>query len=154
MAKVIAKEIGTDFFYLNASDVNEIYVGKGAKRIRKIFKEASHAQNKPAVIFIDEIDRNQVFNDYQTVNALLTEIDGFKKTDDIIVIWATNRLDILDEALVRSGRLNKIYHFENPKTLVEMKEVLDIYLNDIPLNNQKLFNKKNTLINKLLLKYK
>lgn len=138
MAKVIAKEVNSDFYYLNASDLNEIYVGKGAKRVRKLFKEARKSKNKPAIIFIDEIDsignRDQLHTDNQTINALLTEIDGFKKSDDIIIIGATNRLDLLDEALTRSGRLCHIYTFENPKTYTETKEILEIYLKGLPLD--------------------
>lgn len=115
MAKAIAKEAGVPFFSMSGSDFVQMYVGVGASRIRELFK-AARAHEK-AVIFIDEIDaigkkRSNNTNGSneekdQTLNALLTEMSGFKDSESIVVIAATNRLELLDDALLRPGRFDR-----------------------------------------------
>lgn len=112
MAKAIAGEANVPFFYASGSDFVEMYVGVGAKRVRDLFNKARN--NSPCIIFIDEIDavggkRGMSNNNEkdQTLNQLLTELDGFNKSSQIVVIAATNRIDMLDSALVRSGRFDK-----------------------------------------------
>lgn len=120
MAKAIAGEAGVPFFSMSGSDFVEMYVGVGAKRVRELFKEAK--KNAPCVIFIDEIDAvggrrgygNSNSEREQTINALLNEIDGFNGSEGILVIAATNRIDTLDEALVRPGRFDKHIAIELP----------------------------------------
>lgn len=115
LAKATAGECQANFIYSSASEFIEMYVGVGAKRIRNIFKQAREQQ--PAIIFIDEIDgiggkRNRDGNDQHdsernnTLNQLLTEIDGFIENQNIVVMAATNRIQSLDDALVRSGRFD------------------------------------------------
>jgi len=115
MAKAIAGEAGVSFYAVNGSDFVQMYVGVGASRIRELFKKAREAGK--AVIFIDEIDAlgkrrgNASMNGNdereQTLNALLSEMSGFSSGDGIVIIAATNRLDTLDEALVRPGRFDR-----------------------------------------------
>jgi len=112
MAKAVAGEAGVPFISINGSDFIELYVGTGAKRVRELFKEARKLS--PCIIFIDEIDAvggkrtGDSNTEYkQTVNALLSEMDGFEKNDNIVVIAATNRLSDLDSALIRPGRFDK-----------------------------------------------
>lgn len=113
MAKAIAGEAGVPFFSMSGSDFVEMYVGVGAKRVRELFREAR--KHAPCVIFIDEIDAvggkrgygNTNSEREQTINALLSEMDGFNGSEGILVIAATNRIDMLDEALIRPGRFDK-----------------------------------------------
>ena len=115
MAKAMAGEAGVPFFAVSGSDFVQMYVGVGAARIRELFKKARDAGK--AVIFIDEIDALGKKrspgpgggNDErdQTLNALLTEMSGFGENENIVVVAATNRLDILDEALLRPGRFDR-----------------------------------------------
>lgn len=115
MAKALAKEAGVPFYAVNGSDFVQIYVGVGAGRIRDLFKKAR--ENGKAVIFIDEIDaigkkrngRSDGGSDErdQTLNALLAEMSGFKENQGIVVMAATNRLDVLDDALLRPGRFDR-----------------------------------------------
>ncbi|QUH22119.1 ATP-dependent metallopeptidase FtsH/Yme1/Tma family protein [Alkaliphilus sp. B6464] len=112
MAKAIAGEAGVPFHYASGSDFVEMYVGVGAKRVRELFAEAK--KNTPCVVFVDEIDaiggkrgRDSNSERDQTINALLNELDGFDTSQGILVIAATNRLDDLDEALVRPGRFDR-----------------------------------------------
>jgi len=112
MAKAIAGEAEVPFFTMNGSDFIEKYVGVGASRVRSLFTKAR--KNAPCIVFIDEIDaigkkRGSAGNSEQdqTINALLDELDGFGDDSGIIVISATNRLDTLDEALIRPGRFDK-----------------------------------------------
>jgi cell division protease FtsH len=112
MAKAIAGEANVPFFYASGSDFVEMYVGVGAKRVRELFNKAR--KSSPCIIFIDEIDavggnRGMSNNNEkdQTLNQLLTELDGFNGSDQIVVIAATNRVDMLDSALVRAGRFDK-----------------------------------------------
>jgi cell division protease FtsH len=120
MAKAIAGEAGVPFFSMSGSDFVEMYVGVGAKRVRELFKEAK--KNAPCVVFIDEIDAvggkrgygNSNSEREQTINALLNEMDGFNGSEGILVIAATNRIEMLDDALVRPGRFDKHIAIELP----------------------------------------
>lgn len=113
MAKAVAGEAGVPFYYASGSDFIEMYVGLGAKRVRSLFKKAR--ENSPCIVFIDEIDaigaarggKKQSSENDQTIQALLTELDGFDSKEQIIVIAATNRLEDLDSALIRPGRFDR-----------------------------------------------
>ena len=112
VAKAIAGEAGVPFFSVSGSDFVEMYVGVGAKRVRELFAEAN--KNAPCIIFIDEIDAiagkrgaSQNSERDQTINAILTEMDGFGSNKGVMVLAATNRLDILDSAILRPGRFDK-----------------------------------------------
>lgn len=140
MAKAIAKEANVPFFAVSGSDFVQLYVGVGASRIREIFKQArEHAK---AVIFIDEIDAigkkrgNSLTNSNdekdQTLNALLTEMSGFKPEDGIVVIAATNRLDLLDDALLRPGRFDRHIQIGYPD-IKAREQILRLYLKDKPV---------------------
>lgn len=143
MAKAIAKEADVPFFSVNGSDFVQLYVGVGASRVREIFKEAR--KHKKAVIFIDEIDaigkkrssNPNHSNDEkdQTLNALLTEMSGFKEDEGIVVIAATNRLDMLDEALLRAGRFDR--HVEVGYPDVHAREqIIRLYLKNKPVSEE------------------
>ena len=119
LARALAKETGCNFFYVNASEFEEALVGMGAKRIRELFKTAR--LKKPSIIFIDEIDSigkrrdpniHSVYR--QCLNQLLSELDGFSSDDRVLVIGATNRKDILDSALLRSGRFDRKFSLRLP----------------------------------------
>lgn len=133
-AKAVAKEAGVNFMYVDSSSLVDMYIGLGARKIRKIFKQAR--ENSPCVIFFDELDavgrkrgnRGNNAEHEQTINALLTELDGFKERDNIFVIGATNRIDILDDALVRSGRFDRVITIDAPKKWETRKEMFDNYL--------------------------
>lgn len=127
LAKAIAGEAKVPFFSVSGSDFVEKYVGVGAKRVRELFKKAR--EKAPCIIFIDEIDavgrqRGQTENSEvdQTINALLTELDGFNSSEGIVVIAATNRVDMLDSALTRPGRFDR--HIAIP--LPEQEERLEL----------------------------
>ena len=113
MAKAIAKEAGVDFFQRSASDFTNPYVGMTAKAIKHMFKMARESESGRAIIFIDELDsfgsREKSMNshDNDAINALLTEMDGFKSDDSVIVIGATNFVERLDPALLRDGRFDR-----------------------------------------------
>jgi len=115
LAKAIAGEANAHFFSVHGSDFTEVFVGVGAKRVRQLFRQA--AKNKPAIIFIDEIDsvgKNRKLDTHgehqQTINALLAAMDGFESSQGIVVVAATNRPEDLDEALLRPGRFDrKVY---------------------------------------------
>ncbi|PLS15035.1 hypothetical protein CVD28_24455 [Bacillus sp. M6-12] len=131
LAKAIAGEAGVPFFSVSGSDFVEMYVGVGARRVRELFAEAR--KKAPAIIFIDEIDAvgkkrgtdNNTEKD-QTINALLTQLDGFTSSEGIVVIGATNRLEMLDEALIRPGRFDKHVAIPLPE-LKERKEILKLH---------------------------
>ena len=135
LARAIANEASASFISVSGSEFVEMFVGVGAQRIRKMFEEAR--KNKPCIIFIDEIDaigrqRGQngfLSNDEreQTLNQLLTEMDGFNVNNDIIVIAATNRKDILDSALLRPGRFDRIITIPLPDSN-SRKDILNVYL--------------------------
>jgi len=134
MAKAIAGEAGVPFYPMSGSDFIQMYVGVGASRIRSLFKIAKKAEK--AVIFIDEIDaigkrrgrQTDSGNDErdQTLNALLTEMSGFNERDGIVVIAATNRLDILDEALTRPGRFDRLVEIGLPDVNARLS-ILSLY---------------------------
>jgi cell division protease FtsH len=140
MAKAIAKEAEVAFFSVSGSDFVQLYVGVGAGRVREIFAEAR--KHKKAVIFIDEIDaigkkRSQNANNSndekdQTLNALLTEMSGFKEDEGIVIIAATNRLDMLDDALLRPGRFDR--HIEVGYPDINAREqIIRLHLNNKPV---------------------
>lgn len=142
LAKAIAGEANVPFYALSGSDFVQIYVGVGASRIRQLFKKAR--SHKKAVIFIDEIDaigkkRSTSQNGSsderdQTLNALLTEMSGFNESDGIIVIAATNRLDMLDDALLRPGRFDR--HIEvNLPDISAREKILSLYCENKPVKN-------------------
>lgn len=140
LAKAVAGEAGVPFYALSGADFVQIYVGVGAARVRSLFKKArSHGK---ALIFIDEIDaigknrdggNNPGGNDErdQTLNALLTEMSGFGESEGIIVMAATNRLDILDPALLRPGRFDRHIEVSLPDILAREK-ILNLHLNNKP----------------------
>ncbi len=112
LAQAVACEAKAQFFSVHGSDFTEVFVGVGAKRVRQLFKQA--AKNKPAIVFIDEIDcvgKNRKFDTngehQQTINALLAAMDGFESSQGIVVLAATNRPEDLDEALTRPGRFDR-----------------------------------------------
>lgn len=140
MAKAIAKEAGVPFFSVSGSDFVQLYVGVGASRVRELFKEAR--KHEKAVIFIDEIDAigkkrsngAMAGNDEkdQTLNALLTEMSGFKDEEGIVVIAATNRLDTLDDALLRPGRFDRHIEIGYPD-LKAREEIIKLYFKGKPI---------------------
>lgn len=139
LAKAIAHEAGVNFISANSSEFIEMYVGLGAKRVRDLFKMARKLA--PCVLFFDEIDavgaergsqRSNREND-QTINAMLTELDGFDARGDILVIAATNRADTLDPALLRSGRFDRQIRIDIPKKWETRKELFQLYLKGNPI---------------------
>jgi AFG3 family protein len=136
LAKAVAGEAKVPFFSLSGSDFVEMFVGVGASRVRDLFRQAK--EKAPCIIFIDEIDaigrargRNvaQGANDERenTLNQLLTEMDGFTNTSGIIILAATNRADILDRALLRPGRFDRQIYVDMPD-VVERKEIFRVHL--------------------------
>lgn len=139
IAKAVAGEAQANYFEQNASSFVQMYVGVGAQRVRQLFKEARAA--RPSVIFIDELDsvgqkRMGGGNDerLQTINALLAEMDGFENNEGIVVIAATNRLEHLDEALIRPGRFDRKVMVPLPHK-VDRYEILDAIFKKLPLVN-------------------
>ncbi|GAP42530.1 ATP-dependent metalloprotease FtsH [Lentimicrobium saccharophilum] len=136
LAKAVAGEAKVPFFSLSGSDFVEMFVGVGASRVRDLFKQAK--EKAPCIIFIDEIDaigrargRNQITgaNDERenTLNQLLTEMDGFATNAGVIILAATNRADILDRALLRAGRFDRQIHVELPD-LEERKAIFKVHM--------------------------
>ncbi len=139
LAKAVAGEAHVPFFSLSGSDFVEMFVGVGASRVRDLFKQAK--EKAPCIVFIDEIDaigrargRNPNFgaNDERenTLNQLLTEMDGFASNAGVIILAATNRADILDKALLRAGRFDRQIYVELPD-LNERKEIFQVHLRPI-----------------------
>ncbi|XP_015433737.1 PREDICTED: ATP-dependent zinc metalloprotease YME1 homolog [Dufourea novaeangliae] len=136
LARAVAGEAGVPFFHASGSEFDEVLVGQGARRVRDLFKTAK--ERAPAVIFIDEIDSvgarrtNSVLHPYanQTINQLLSEMDGFLQNEGVIVLGATNRRDDLDKALLRPGRFDLQIYVNKPDVLGR-KEILDLYLSRI-----------------------
>ena len=139
LAKAVAGEAKVPFFSLSGSDFVEMFVGVGASRVRDLFKQAK--EKSPAIIFIDEIDaigrargKNQMTggNDERenTLNQLLTEMDGFETDNHVIVLAATNRADVLDKALLRAGRFDRQIFVDLPD-LNERKGIFDVHLKPI-----------------------
>ncbi|BDY11950.1 ATP-dependent metallopeptidase FtsH/Yme1/Tma family protein [Hydrogenimonas cancrithermarum] len=136
IAKAVAGEAGVPFFYQSGASFVQIYVGMGAKRVRELFKRAKAMA--PAIVFIDEIDavgkaRGGMRNDEReaTLNQLLTEMDGFEDSSGIIVIAATNKIEMLDDALLRPGRFDRRVFVSLPNK-EERKSILKIYLANKP----------------------
>ncbi len=136
VAKAIAGEANIPFFYQNGASFVQIYVGMGAKRVRELFSKAK--AYAPSIIFIDEIDavgkaRGGSRNDEResTLNQLLTEMDGFEDNSGVTVIAATNRIEMIDEALLRSGRFDRRIFLSLPD-LKDREEILQIYLKNKP----------------------
>ncbi|MGD9568005.1 MAG: ATP-dependent metallopeptidase FtsH/Yme1/Tma family protein [Sedimentibacter sp.] len=140
IAKAIASEAKATFIYSSGSEFVEKYVGVGAKRVRMIFERAR--KEAPSIIFIDEIDalgakRNSESNNEkdQTLNQLLIELDGFNNTSNVIVVAATNRLDLLDEALLRPGRFDRKIYVGNPNYYSRLK-ILEVHTKNKPLDKK------------------
>lgn len=132
IAKAIAGEAGVPFYSANGSDFIEKYVGVGAQRVRHLFEEAK--KNAPCIVFIDEIDaiggqRGNESNSEstQTINALLTQMDGFAEDSGVLVIATTNRLEMLDKALVRPGRFDMQVKVPIPYTAEERLEIIKVH---------------------------
>jgi len=143
LAKAVAGEAGVPFFSLSGSDFVEMFVGVGASRVRDLFKQA--AQKSPSIIFIDEIDaigrargKNSMTggNDERenTLNQLLTEMDGFGTDTNVIVLAATNRADVLDKALMRAGRFDRQIYVDLPD-INERQAIFDVHIKPLKLGN-------------------
>lgn len=141
LAKAVAGEAKVPFFSLSGSDFVEMFVGVGASRVRDLFKQAK--EKAPSIIFIDEIDaigrargRNNGFNSNDerenTLNQLLTEMDGFGTNSGVIILAATNRADVLDSALMRAGRFDRQIYVDMPD-INERKEIFQVHLKPIKL---------------------
>ena len=141
LAKEVAGEAKVPFFSLSGSDFVEMFVGVGASRVRDLFKQAK--EKSPAIIFIDEIDaigrargKNNGFNSNDerenTLNQLLTEMDGFGTNSGVIILAATNRADVLDGALMRAGRFDRQIYVDMPD-LNERKEIFEVHLKPLKL---------------------
>ncbi|KAJ1609011.1 putative AFG1 ATPase-like AAA ATPase [Cryptosporidium canis] len=144
LAKAVAGEANVPFFYISGSDFIEIFVGMGASRVRELFSQARKVS--PSIVFIDEIDavgrkraRGGGFaassNDEResTLNQILVEMDGFTENNGVIVLAGTNRSDVLDPALLRPGRFDRIINIERP-SLEERKEIFNIHLGPLKLS--------------------
>ena len=143
LAKAVAGEANVPFFSLSGSDFVEMFVGVGASRVRDLFKKAK--EKAPCIIFIDEIDAvgrargrnpNMGSNDERenTLNQLLTEMDGFGTNSGIIVLAATNRADILDKALLRAGRFDRQIYVDLPD-LNDRKEIFQVQLRNVKIDS-------------------
>ena len=133
IARAVAGEADVPFFYQSGASFVQIYVGMGAKKVRELFAKAK--QSAPAIIFIDEIDavgkaRGGKSNDEResTLNELLTQMDGFDGDSGVIVIAATNKIEVLDDALLRAGRFDRRVHVGLPN-IEDRKKILELYLN-------------------------
>ena len=142
LAKAVAGEADVPFFSISGSDFVEMFVGVGASRVRDLFRQAK--EKSPCIIFIDEIDavgrargKNPSMggNDERenTLNQLLTEMDGFGSNSGVIILAATNRVDILDKALLRAGRFDRQIYVDLPD-LNERKEVFGVHIRDLKLD--------------------
>ena len=142
LVKAVAGEANVPFFSLSGSDFVEMFVGVGASRVRDLFRQAK--EKSPCIVFIDEIDAvgrargknaNMNSNDERenTLNQLLTEMDGFGSNSGVIILAATNRADILDKALLRAGRFDRQIHVELPD-LNERKEIFGVHLRPIKID--------------------
>ena len=143
LAKAVAGEADVPFFSLSGSDFVEMFVGVGASRVRDLFRQAK--DKAPCIVFIDEIDAvgrargkniNMNSNDERenTLNQLLTEMDGFGSNSGVIILAATNRADVLDKALLRAGRFDRQIHVELPD-LNERREIFGVHLRPIKADN-------------------
>ena len=143
LAKAVAGEAGVPFFSMSGSDFVEMFVGVGASRVRDLFRQAK--EKAPCIIFIDEIDavgrarsKNPAMggNDERenTLNALLTEMDGFGTNSGVIILAATNRVDMLDSALLRAGRFDRQINVDLPD-LNERKEIFNVHLKPVKIDS-------------------
>ena len=143
LAKAVAGEAGVPFFSMSGSDFVEMFVGVGASRVRDLFRQAK--EKAPCIIFIDEIDAvgrarsknpNMGGNDERenTLNALLTEMDGFGTNSGVIILAATNRADMLDSALLRAGRFDRQIYVDLPD-LNERKDIFNVHLRPVKTDN-------------------
>ena len=143
LAKAVAGEAKVPFFSLSGSDFVEMFVGVGASRVRDLFKQAK--EKSPSIIFIDEIDaigRARGKNNFSgsnderenTLNQLLTEMDGFGTNTNVIVVAATNRADVLDKALMRAGRFDRQIYVDLPDVR-ERKEIFEVHLRPIKIDD-------------------
>ncbi len=143
LAKAVAGEAGVPFFSMSGSDFVEMFVGVGASRVRDTFRQAK--EKAPAILFIDEIDAigrarshnpGMGGNDERenTLNALLTEMDGFGTNSGVIILAATNRVDMLDKALLRAGRFDRQIHVDLPD-LPERKDIFKVHLRPIKVDD-------------------
>lgn len=165
IARAVAGEADVPFFYQSGASFVHIYVGMGAKKVRELFAKAK--QSAPAIVFIDEIDavgkmRSGKSNDEResTLNELLTQMDGFDGDSGVIVIAATNKIEVLDDALLRAGRFDRRVHVGLPN-IEDRKRILELYLSgkNHEINIEKLVNETAgfssaalaTLINEALL---
>jgi cell division protease FtsH len=142
LAKAVAGEAKVPFFSLSGSDFVEMFVGVGASRVRDLFRQAK--EKAPSIIFIDEIDaigrargKNNGFNSNDerenTLNQLLTEMDGFGTNSGVIILAATNRADVLDSALMRAGRFDRQIYVDMPD-INERKEIFQVHLKPLKLD--------------------
>ncbi|GAB1415994.1 ATP-dependent zinc metalloprotease FtsH [Paludibacter sp.] len=142
LAKAVAGEADVPFFSMSGSDFVEMFVGVGASRVRDLFRQAK--EKAPCIIFIDEIDAvgrsrgknpNMGSNDERenTLNQLLTEMDGFGSNSGVIILAATNRADILDKALLRAGRFDRQIHVDLPD-IQERKQIFNVHLRPVKIN--------------------
>ncbi len=143
LAKAVAGEADVPFFSLSGSDFVEMFVGVGASRVRDLFRQAK--EKAPCIVFIDEIDAvgrargknpNMGSNDERenTLNQLLTEMDGFGSNSGVIILAATNRADILDKALLRAGRFDRQIYVELPE-LNDRKEIFKVHLRNVKIDD-------------------
>ena len=142
MAKAVAGEAGVNFFHISGSDFVEMFVGVGASRVRDLFEQGR--KNAPCIIFIDELDavgreRGAGYGGghdekEQTLNQMLVEMDGFEKSDNVIVLAATNRPDVLDPALLRPGRFDRQVTVQMPD-VAEREDILKIHAAKIQISN-------------------
>src|SRR5215208_7391442 len=140
LARAVATEAGVPFHHASGSDFVEKYVGVGAKRVRELFSQARRLGK--GVIFIDEFDalgkarggQNSHEEREQTLNQLLVELDGFGSSEDLVVIAATNRVDILDEALLRPGRFSRKVHVGLPD-VAGRRAILAVHARGKPLTD-------------------
>jgi len=137
IARAIAGEAGVNFIYCTGSNFDEMWVGLGAKRVRELFTEAR--KHTPCIIFIDEIDSllsknrrsgGEGSSSRATINELLSQMDGFEKTDNILIIGATNHEDALDTAATRPGRFDKKIHVPKPDQKGR-EDIFELYLEKI-----------------------
>ena len=138
LAKAMSREAGVEFFQVTASMFDEKFVGVGASRVRKLFNEAR--RKAPAIVFIDEIDslgkkRYSEHSNDQTLNQLLAEMDGFGSNENVVVIAATNHQEVIDKALLRPGRFDRIVYIPNPD-VKSRQLILELHARNKKISNE------------------